>query len=130
MARLLRLVSVGMLLTYAAPVFAQMSFEGLDLSDSKKKKKKKTEPKTEKPPPEETKPAEQAKPPDTATDTKKTDTKKDDGLGLDLSAPNPADRKPKDAKDKKTAPTMTFEAVDVSGKTGDRQRLDAATNQF
>jgi tetratricopeptide (TPR) repeat protein len=122
MARLLRLVSVGLLLSYAAPVFAQMSFEGLDLSDSKKKKKKKSEPKTEKPPPEESKPAEQAKPPDTTTETKK-----DDGLGLDLTAPTPADKKP---KDKKTAPTMTFEAVDVSGKTGDRQRLDTAVNQF
>src|SRR4051812_27730410 len=41
--------------------------------------------------------------------------------GLDLSKP-PAPSKP--------APTMSFDAVDVSGKSGDRQRLDVALQQF
>ena len=42
------------------------------------------------------------------------------GLGLDLTsdAPKPA------------APTMSFDAVDVSGKTADRQRLDVAVSLF
>lgn len=42
------------------------------------------------------------------------------GLGLDLTSDN----------DKPPAPTMTFDAVDVSGKTADRQRLDAAISLF
>ena len=45
------------------------------------------------------------------------------GLGLDLTgAGNAAPQKP--------APTMTFDAVDVSGKTAERQKLDAAVAQF
>ena len=31
---------------------------------------------------------------------------------------------------KTTAPTTTFEALDVTGKTADRQRLEAANAQF
>ncbi|WP_163996809.1 adventurous gliding motility protein GltC [Pyxidicoccus caerfyrddinensis] len=42
------------------------------------------------------------------------------GLGLDLTQEAP----------KQTAPTMSFDAVDVSGKTADRQRLDIAVNLF
>lgn len=103
----------------AAPSFAQMSFEGLDLGTSKKKKKtskkKKQQPDDNKPPPEE---------------------KKEEGTGevplpeggLDLSKPPPAEEKKK--TDNKASPTMSFDAVDVSGKTGDRQRMDAAISQF
>ncbi|NMO22977.1 adventurous gliding motility protein GltC [Pyxidicoccus fallax] len=42
------------------------------------------------------------------------------GLGLDLTADAP----------KPAAPTMSFDAVDVSGKTADRQRLDVAVSLF
>ncbi|MBJ6763200.1 adventurous gliding motility protein GltC [Myxococcaceae bacterium JPH2] len=42
------------------------------------------------------------------------------GLGLDLTNDTP----------KPAAPTMTFDAVDVSGKTADRQRLDVAVSLF
>ena len=62
-------------------------------------------------------------------------------LGVDLTQPSPAP--PKSAKDlpmppppgagagkKATAPTTTFEALDVTGKTADRQRLEAANAQF
>jgi hypothetical protein len=42
------------------------------------------------------------------------------GFGLDLSGDS----------SKGTAPTMTFDAVDVSGKTGDRQKLDVAVSLF
>ncbi|MCP3097711.1 adventurous gliding motility protein GltC [Myxococcus sp. K15C18031901] len=42
------------------------------------------------------------------------------GLGLDLTQESP----------KPAAPTMSFEAVDVSGKTADRQRLEIAISLF
>lgn len=42
------------------------------------------------------------------------------GLGLDLTSDTP----------KAPAPTMTFDAVDVSGKTADRQRIDVAISLF
>jgi hypothetical protein len=42
-----------------------------------------------------------------------------------VGAPPPTVQKPL-----KPAPTMTFDAVDVSGKTGERQRLDVALRQF
>jgi len=62
-------------------------------------------------------------------------------LGVDLSQPSPS--APKNARDlpmppppgagagkKANAPTTTFEALDVTGKTADRQRLEAANAQF
>ncbi len=104
------LLIAAFLFAFVAPevVHAQMNFEGLDM---KKKKKKKTEKKTEE---------------------KKTE---DTGAvplpegGLDLS--KTADESKKD--DKKpagSAPTMTFDTVDVAGKTADRQKLDQAANEF
>lgn len=111
--RLTRLLALALITALAAPAWAQMNFEGLDLGGKKKKKagngKKKN------------------------GDTKK-DEKKDEGSGevplpeggLDLSKPPVAEEK----KDTKPAPTMSFEAVDVSGKTGDRQKMDAAITQF
>ena len=44
------------------------------------------------------------------------------GMGLDLTADSPSQPK--------AAPTMSFDAVDVSGKSGDRQRLDVAISLF
>ncbi|HEY0882931.1 MAG TPA: adventurous gliding motility protein GltC [Archangium sp.] len=111
--RLTRLLALALITALAAPAWAQMNFEGLDLGGKKKKKpaggKKKN------------------------GDSKK-DEKKDEGSGevplpeggLDLSKPPVAEEK----KDTKPAPTMSFEAVDVSGKTGDRQKMDAAITQF
>ncbi|MFT3841979.1 MAG: adventurous gliding motility protein GltC [Myxococcaceae bacterium] len=95
---------------------AQMNFEGLDLNKKKKKKKK-------------------------ADDTKKDDTKKDDSSGTgDTAVPLPAegldltktgkDDKKDEKKPAGTAATMTFDTVDVAGKTADRQKLDAASNEF
>ncbi|MEW5741072.1 MAG: adventurous gliding motility protein GltC [Myxococcota bacterium] len=101
----------------AAPAFGQMNFEGLDLGGSKKKKK---DPK---------------KKPDKKPDEKKPDEGTSEVPlpegGLDLSKPPPVAEEPKKKPDdKKPAPTMSFDAVDVSGKTGDRQRMDAAITQF
>ena len=110
--RFSRLLVMMVVAGLAAPSFAQMNFEGLDLGGSKKKKKannnkKKVE---EKKPPEEKGNGEVPLP---------------EG-GLDLSKPIAEPEK----KDTKAAPTMSFDAVDVSGKTGDRQKMDAAITQF
>jgi len=57
-------------------------------------------------------------------------------LGLDLSAPAPAPAAkpempmPPPPSKKGTAPTTTFEALDVTGRTADRQRLEAANASF
>ncbi len=112
-----RLLVLALAFAVAAPARAQMSFEGLDLGASKKKKKgtapKKVEPKKEE---------------------KKEEPKKEEGGevplpegGLDLSKPPPDAKAP---KKQGAAPTMSFDSVDVSGKTGDRQKLDAAVNKF
>ena len=104
---------LGVLLSFTGSTvaFAQMNFEGLDLGG--KKKKAKTRP----PPP-------------------KKEEKKDEGAvpmpegGLDLTDTKPDPRPDKKSGEVKSAPTMSFDAVDVSGKSGDRQKLDVATNQF
>lgn len=107
---------LGTLLAFASPLaaHAQMNFEGLDLGKKKTKKKA----------------------PDKKKDEKDEKDEKDavpmpEG-GLDLTQPDPkADAKKDDKKkDTKAAPTMSFDAVDVSGKSGDRQRLEVAMNQF
>lgn len=89
---------------------AQMSFEGLDLGSKKKKKTK-------------------AKKPGQKEEAEKKEEKEADAPlpagGLDLNKPVEAEKKAE-----KPAPTMSFEAVDVSGKSSDRQKLDAALDQF
>ncbi len=107
-----RVLALLVIAGLATPVYAQ--FEGLDLGGSSKKKKKgngKKPKEDKKPPPEEKGNGEVPLP---------------EG-GLDLSKPPVAEEKPKDTK---PAATMSFEAVDVSGKTGDRQKMDAAITQF
>lgn len=110
---LLRALAVITAVGFAQPAFAQMSFEGLDLGGGKKKPNKKPRKK-----PDEKKP-DDAPQPDVELPPE----------GLDLSKPAEVKKKPpKD--DNKPAPTMSFEAVDVAGKTGDRQKMDAAIAQF
>lgn len=99
----------------AVPAQAQMSFEGLDLGGSKAQKKKKKG---------GTKPKDPGTPAGTEEGGGQPDVPLPEG-GLDLSKPAPVEK-----KDNKPAPTMTFDAVDVGGKTGDRQRVDAAIEQF
>ncbi|AKJ05660.1 hypothetical protein ATI61_102717 [Archangium gephyra] len=144
MKRLLRplcLATLGLSLAWATPSPAQ-SFEGLDLSQPSKKKKKPTR----KPPrgkkPTAAQPAEDESDSDSdSSDTSATpapadtgtaastpaapaaqDPSANPGMGLDLTAETPATPK--------AAPTMSFDAVDVSGKSGDRQRLDVAISLF
>ncbi|WP_186001807.1 MULTISPECIES: adventurous gliding motility protein GltC [Corallococcus] len=151
--RFLRLAVLGLSLAYTAPTLAQ-SFEGLDLSGQSKKKKKgsssaKKKTSTKRGKGKTAAPAEDtegnassstaapagnpATPPSAVTPSPVSGTpaaksspaskpapQGSPGLGLDLTGDN----------DKPPAPTMTFDAVDVSGKTADRQRLDAAISLF
>lgn len=114
-----RALCVVLTVTFAAPAAAQMNFEGLDLGGGKKKPPKKQPPK--KKPPEEKKPDETPQPEVELP-----------AEGLDLSKPidKPDPKKKPPPKEEKVAPTMSFDAVDVSGKTGDRQKMDAAIEQF
>lgn len=114
MMRTLRSIALGLALIYAAPSFAQMSFEGLDLGSKKKKKKKKAPSKDRG---------------ETKEEDDEDEGKDDSGVvpmpsgGLDLRDDGAKDDAGKD-KPKKAAPTMSFDAMDVSGKSGDRQKLD------
>lgn len=115
--KLARALLVLLFASLAAPAFGQMNFEGLDLGGAKKKKKDKKKTPDKKP---------EEKKPDEGTG----EVPLPEG-GLDLSKPPPVAEEPKKKPDdKKPAPTMSFDAVDVSGKTGDRQRMDAAITQF
>lgn len=141
MARWIRVFAVLTLAGYATPVLAQ-SFEGLDLSDSgskkkKRRKKKKNETKEKEAPAESPAGAEAPAPSggDTLAPLSPGNSTQRDmppppsgGFGLDLNAPPPppTTRGKKDSK----GGAMTFEAVDVSGKTADRQKLDAAIALF
>ncbi len=121
--KLARLLIAVLVTAWAAPAFAQ--FDGLDLGGKKKKSAKKKTGSGKKTP-------AKGKPED---DDKTADDKSGDDVplpagGLDLSNTPPATAdKPKEAAPK-AAPTMTFDAVDVSGKTADRQKVDAAIAKF
>ncbi len=93
-----------------APVSAsaQISFEGLDLSDPVEQKK-----------PAPKAPAKKAAPKKRAAAKKTAPAKK--------AAPQKAASAP---AVQKAAPTMSFEGFDVTGKTADRQKLDAALALF
>jgi tetratricopeptide (TPR) repeat protein len=105
-----RALLLGTVLAFTGSTLAhaQMSFEGLDLGKKKKKKA-----------------------------PKKNEDKKGDEVplpegGLDLNQPDARIEARPDSKkaDTKAAPTMSFDAVDVSGKSGDRQKLEVCTTQF
>ncbi len=98
-------------LLIAAPASAQMNFEGLDLG-GKKAKKKKTDDKKKDPDEKKDK------------DGSSSEVKIPEG-GVDLTK-----QPEKDDKKGGSSPTMSFEGVDVSGKTADRQKLDAALKEF
>lgn len=143
--RLLRLAALGLTLAWTLPASAQ-SFEGLDLNAAKKGKKTRRTPtatkstKGKKPTKPEQAEAAEAPAPSTSApaasapassapaaatapaaapvpSTPPASAVSPGELGLDLTHDVPA------------AP-MSFDAVDVSGKTADRQKLDAAVNLF
>jgi tetratricopeptide (TPR) repeat protein len=118
--RILHVFSV-LALTLSVPAFAQ--FQGIDLGGKKKTTKKppkKTVKKTNAPA-EEEKPAEDVAMPEGGLDLSKTPTESGDKKAVKTDTKT---------EDTKAAPTMSLEAVDVSGKTADRQRVDANINLF
>lgn len=135
------LVASALVSLAASRAEAQISFDGLDLSDDSPRKKappKKKGPAKKAPKKEEPK-KEDPTPTPEPTPARSTDTSP--GLDLTGPSPKPADTsKPADPapvakpaeppKKEKAAPVMTFDAVDVSGKSAERQRLDAAIRLF
>jgi tetratricopeptide (TPR) repeat protein len=139
MLRSLRAAALGLLLA-AAPSGAQ-TFQGLDTTPPKPAPKKKKKPATKPATPPAAAPAPAATTaPAAAPAAPAAAPGGEPSLGVDFSQPTPV--KAKSARDlpmppppgaggkKTTAPTTTFEALDVTGKTADRQRLDAANAQF
>ncbi|MBX7099543.1 MAG: adventurous gliding motility protein GltC [Myxococcaceae bacterium] len=127
--RLSSALCIALTVAVATPTFGQ-SFEGLNLGKKKKKPvKKKTGSSTSTTTTEDSGDKE-------GSDKAATPEVPLPEAGLDLSGPaKPADKKGDTApaagkKGEKVAPTMSFDAVDVSGKSGDRQKLDVALNQF
>ena len=127
----------------------QMSFDGLDMSGdekkpSKGKKSKKASAKSKKgkhgkPAPEEESPSA----PDLGSSTTSTPapTPAPSPTPAPASASKPAASPipdlgataapaPKKAEPSKPAPTMSFEAIDVTGKSAERQKVDAAMGLF
>lgn len=101
-------------------VMGQMSFDGLDLSGDKKKDKKAKD--NKKPKKEDKKTPEPAVTPAVPLD-----------LGTAATPePKKEDRKsdPKPAKPPEAAPTMSFDAIDVTGRSAERQRIEAANALF
>jgi len=141
MTRLLRPLGIavlGLTLAWANPAPAQ-SFEGLDLSQSSKKKKKKP---TRKPAGGKKPTAAQQDDDDSDSATDASSTPATTSPGLDLTAPAAPAAQPESnggmgldltsdtTTAPKAAPTMSFDAVDLTGKSGDRQRLDVAISLF
>jgi tetratricopeptide (TPR) repeat protein len=144
MKRLLRplcLSVLGLTLAWATPSPAQ-SFEGLDLAQPSKKKKSSRGKKPAKgKKPTASQPAEDDSDADdtsaaTPAPSKTGTATSSSGMGLDLSAPSSASGNQGMGLDltsdaaPKAAPTMSFDTLDVSGKSGDRQRLDVAISLF
>ncbi|HSP19495.1 MAG TPA: adventurous gliding motility protein GltC [Myxococcaceae bacterium] len=120
MPRSLRLLALALPLLLLAGGAPAQTFQGLE---SPPPPPKKTKPKTSTPTSAATKPASA------------TQTSGQQGLGLDLTTPAPPPAKtdlpvPPPPSKKGSAPTTTFEALDVSGRTADRQRLEAANAAF
>ncbi len=118
---------------------AQINFQGLDLSTGEPTPKKKPKKKAKKQPAAESRapaltpaptPAP-ASPPALAEPGAKKPADSTAPVGLDLTADAPAQAKPPEpVKKQPAAPVMSFDAVDVSGKSAERQRLDAAIKLF
>jgi hypothetical protein len=151
MLRLLRAAALGLLFALGPVPAEAQTFQGLDTTPKpppkKKKKSTKSSSATKSTAPATT-PAASPAPSGAAATSAPAPTAaptaapagSEPALGVDLSQPTPV--KPKSAKDlpmppppgagaaKKTAPTTSFEALDVTGKTADRQRLEAANAMF
>jgi len=136
--RWLSLAAVSLALFAALPAFAQTSFEGLDSSTQSKGKKKKKQRKTSASSKKRAKRGRAQ--PDNATvaasnkETAAPASAPASDVKQAVSAP--AVEAPKAEAPKKPEPipkpaaTLTFDAVDLTGKSAERQRLDVAVQQF
>jgi hypothetical protein len=141
MFRSLRPVTLLLALLVAGGASAQ-AFQGLDSPQQPKKKAKKSSSSSKSATSKTgtTTPASATTPATTAPAAApaKAVAPAQQDLGLDLSAPPqqqaPAKQDlpmpPPPPSKKGTAPTTTFEALDVTGRTADRQRLEAANASF
>ena len=120
MTRHLHSIALGLALLYAAPSFAQ--FQGLDLSGDKKRAAKKKKPASGDAAEKSGTESEESS--DGNTDWTQT-TKLGDSAPAPASGSSSSASKPAGSK-----PTMSFDAVDVSGKSADRQRLEMVTRLF
>jgi len=130
MLRSLRLIALGLSLLVAGSAAAQ-TFQGLDTPQQPKKKKAKAKKSSAASTATGTSASSTPRPTRTAQAT----TPQGQDLGLDLTTPAPPPKKdlpmpPPPPSKKGTAPTTTFEALDVTGRTADRQRLEAANASF
>jgi tetratricopeptide (TPR) repeat protein len=135
--RSISLAAVALALFTALPAFAQNSFEGLDLSSQSKTKKKK------KPRKKQAKRRTRGQQDTAAAAASQKETAKETappGRGpateLKQAVSTPPVETPRPEITKKPEPipkpaaTLTFEAVDLTGKSAERQRLDVAVQQF
>ncbi|HZA51886.1 MAG TPA: hypothetical protein VE549_14170, partial [Myxococcaceae bacterium] len=114
MTRHLHSIALGLALLYAAPSFAQ--FQGLDLSGDKKRAAKKKKPASGDA-------AEKSGTESEESSDGNTDWTQTTKLGD--SAPAPASGSSSSAsKSGGSKPTMSFDAVDVSGKSADRIQIE------
>ena len=146
MLRTVRAATLGLLFALGSVPAEAQTFQGLDTTTKPPPKKKKKSTKSSTSTTKSTAPAAAPAPSGAATTTAPAAAPtaapagSEPALGVDTTQPTPV--KPKSAKDlpmppppgagasKKTAPTTSFEALDVTGKTADRQRLEAANAQF
>jgi tetratricopeptide (TPR) repeat protein len=120
MTRHLHSIALGLAVLYAVPSFAQ-SFQGLDLSGEKKSrttKKKKASP------------AEGADKSGDAASAKDAQTETDWTKTTPIGDSNPTPPPSGSGAKAGNKPAMAFDAVDVSGKSGERQKLEMVTRLF
>jgi len=130
--RSLSLAAVSLALFAALPAFAQDSFEGMDASaQSKSKKKKKLRKKRAKrsrTQPDKATAAASEKETAAPVSAPSSETKPAVSAAAAETPKPEAPKKPEPIP--KPAATLTFDAVDLTGKSAERQRLDVAVQQF
>jgi hypothetical protein len=129
--KVFRAATLGAAILWAAPAFAEKSFEGVQNSSNKKKKKGRGKKKRDQRRSDQTEEKAKASAPmaekvSAPATSPGRPTVPPPAPGITITVP-PSGEKP---QPKPAAPTLTFEPVDVSGKTAERQRLDVAIQQF
>ena len=118
MNRSIKLALLSLALVFGSVASAQ-SFSGMDSTNNSKKKKKGAKPAAAEP---------AASKPATSSPASNDSSSTPPATASKPAAPPPPP--PPAKKEPKAAPVMTFEAVDVSGKSSERQRLEAVSQQF